>query len=227
MKTLFISAKSPVDLTLPDEAVKKLASLKVGIVTTIQHLHNIHSVKKQLPHSILAGQVLGCRADAAGRLGATLDAFLYVGSGEFHPVQVALSSSKPVFFWNPYTKTFGPLDMQFVKDYQRRVFASLNCFYHANNVGVLVTTKRGQNNNMITSPTLANKFDPVSQILSRTDGKKYYVFVFDTLNAGELENFSFIDVWLNTACSRMHDDGIPNLVNWVDILQHEAGNAKK
>jgi len=226
MKTLFIPAKSPVEVILPDEAVQQLASLKVGIVTTIQHLHKIHDVKQQLPNSVLAGQVLGCRADAVARLAPQLDVFLYVGSGEFHPVQVALSSNKPVFFWNPYTKTFGPLDMQFVKDYQSRVFKSLNFFYSASNVGVLVTTKRGQNNNMITSPTLANKFSPVQEILARKDGKKYYIFAFDTLSQSELENFSFIDVWVNTACSRIHDDAIPKLVNWVDIKQHEAGNAE-
>ena len=37
-------------------------------------------------------------------------------------------------------------------------------------------------------------------------GKKCYIFVFDTLDAREMENFPFIDFWINTACPRIADD---------------------
>ena len=37
-------------------------------------------------------------------------------------------------------------------------------------------------------------------------GKKCFIFVFDTLDANEMENFPFIDFWVNTACPRIADD---------------------
>ena len=37
-------------------------------------------------------------------------------------------------------------------------------------------------------------------------GKKCFIFVFDTLDAREMENFPFIDFWVNTACPRIADD---------------------
>jgi len=221
MKTLFLHATSDVDVALPQEVIAKLPQ-HLGLVTTVQHLHKIHQVRKQLPNATMAGQVLGCRADAAARIAQHLDAFLYIGTGEFHPIQVALSTNKPIFLWNPVTKAFGELDKKTIATYKRRVQGAMNKFYHAKNVGVLITTKPGQNNNMITSPTLKEKMTPVQEILARNDGKKYYLFAFDTLSPNELENFPFIDVWMNLACSRIFDDEIKNLVNWQDVKQFEA-----
>ena len=195
---------------------------KLAVVTTSQHLHNIGDVRKQLPNAVFAGQVLGCRADTAKNLAPKVDAFLYVGTGEFHPIRIALDSHKPVFVWNPVSKVFGQLSETQIAAYRKRVQASLNHFYHADTIGVLISTKPGQNNNMITSPTLANKMNPVEQILRRTDSKKYYLFASDTLNSADLENFPFIQCWINLACSRIMDDKIKNLVNWQDIREHEA-----
>lgn len=223
MRIAFIHAKSNAEVRLPDDILQGLPN-KIGIVTTVQHLHKIAQVRKQLPNAIMAGQVLGCRADASRLLSKKLDAFLYVGSGEFHPIEVALVSGKPVFCWNPLTQKFGELDPVTIQKYQKRVIGAVNKFYHAKNVGILVSTKRGQNNNMITSPTLRNKLDPVNQILERNDGKKYYLFAFNTLDRNELENYPFIDVWLNLACSRIFDDDMKNLVNWQDIVRHEASH---
>lgn len=221
MKTIFIDAKSPVDLTLPEDALSQLPK-KIGIVTTVQHLHKIQQVRDQLPNAIMAGQVLGCRADAAKTLADKLDAFLYVGTGEFHPIQVALSSAnKPIYCWNPVQKIFTQLDQEQIAAYQKRVQQRLALFFDAKNVGVLVSIKPGQNNNMITSPTVENKMNPIQEIMSRTDGKNYYLFAFDTLGEFDIENFPFINVWVNTACSRIFDDQIKKLVNWQDIKAYE------
>jgi len=55
---------------------------------------------------------------------------------------------------------------------------------------------------------------------SKRKDKKYYLFAFDTLQANELENFPFIDCWVNTACSRIADEK-SNIVNIDDILEFE------
>ena len=36
--------------------------------------------------------------------------------------------------------------------------------------------------------------------------KNVFIFMFETLDFNSLENFPFIDVWVNTACPRIMDD---------------------
>jgi len=188
-------------------------------VSNIQHLHKLGDVKKQLPNSAFIGQVLGCRAENAAAKQDQLDCFLYIGTGQFHPIKVALVTNKPVFIYSPVTKEFRSLDMTFVEKYKKQATAALNQFYHANCVGILLSTKTGQSMNKINRAGNDLKFEPVRYLKGRKDGKRYYTFCFDTLNPKELENFNFIDVWVNTACSRITDDEIPHLVNIEDIMQ--------
>ena len=40
----------------------------------------------------------------------------------------------------------------------------------------------------------------------KQQGKDCFIFVFDTLDSNELNNFPFIDFWVNTLCPRIADD---------------------
>ena len=48
-------------------------------------------------------------------------------------------------------------------------------------------------------------------------GKKCFIFAFDTLSANEMENFPFIEFWVNTACPRIADD--PDKKNVIDMSE--------
>jgi len=77
----------------------------------------------------------------------------------------------------------------------------------ADNVGVLVSTKSGQQ-------YLKNA------LLLKRSKKNIYIFVDNTFNYAEMENFPFIDVWVNTACPRIGDDETPKpLININDALK--------
>ncbi len=206
MQTLFIHAKSDQDVTLTSAAVKGLKGKVVGIVTSIQLLHAIKKVQAQLPKSIVAGQVLGCNSYNAENIKSKVDCFLFVGSGEFHPIQVATRTGKPTYVFNPATQEFGELSQKTIDSYLKRKQGSILKFLHAKNVGVIVSTKIGQKN-----------FLRAMELEKRTD-KKYYVFVSDTLNFGEMENFPFIDCWLNTACPRIADEKL-GIVNINDLME--------
>ena len=59
----------------------------------------------------------------------------------------------------------------------------------------MITTKPGQNN--------------LKKALELKADKNIYYFLDDTINFAELENFNFIDCWVNTACPRIaYDDSI-------------------
>ena len=36
--------------------------------------------------------------------------------------------------------------------------------------------------------------------------KNCYIFAFDTLDFSQIENFPFVECWVNTACNRILDD---------------------
>jgi 2-(3-amino-3-carboxypropyl)histidine synthase len=204
MKVLHIYAKSKADVKLSESAINALPP-KIGIVTTIQHLHKLDEVKKQLSNAVIGGQVLGCNVDTAKQIADKVDAFLFIGSGEFHPIAVALETGKKVFKWNPNTQQLSVVKDEDVEKYKKRRKGALAKFLSSNKVGILVSTKKGQSN-IVKAMELAAKKD-----------KEYYVFAFDTLNVSDLENFPFIEVWVNTACPRIADEKT-NIVNADEII---------
>jgi 2-(3-amino-3-carboxypropyl)histidine synthase len=203
MKVLHIHAKSKADVKLSESALNALPA-KLGVVTTIQHLHKLDEIISQLKNAVKGGQVLGCNVDSAKQIADKVDAFLFVGSGEFHPVAVALGTGKKVFKWNPFTEQLSVVQDDEVEKYKKRKKASFVKFLSSDKVGILVSTKHGQ-----------SRFDEAQKLANKKD-KKYYIFAFDTLNISDLENFPFIQCWVNTACPRIADEK-HNIVN-IDEL---------
>ena len=131
MKTLFFAAKSDVDLT---EVLKKVTVRgRMGLCTTVQHAHMLQDVQKQIPGSVLGGQVLGCDVSAALRIKDQVDAFLFIGSGDFHPLEIARRTQKPVYIADPYKNTVTKLpeeEIRFPEDAQWQIQEAVRQ-YHA------------------------------------------------------------------------------------------------
>ncbi len=204
MKTLFIHAHSTRKVKIPASVVKKLPK-RVGIVASIQFANQVPAIVKQIPGSVAGGQVLGCNAAMALRLVSKVDAFLFVGSGVFHPINVAIQCKKPVFCFNPYTSGFRELDRNEVLAYEKSRKGAVLKFLAAKRVGIIVSAKPGQKN-----------LQRALQLKKKGD-KEYFVFACDTFDFRYLEDFNFIDCWVNTACPRM-DDQKAGIVNINDLV---------
>ena len=191
MKKLFIHAKSDLKIQIPKSIIAKLPK-DIAVFTTIQHMYQIKDILKQIPSSILGGQVLGCDQFSAKKTKAKH--ILYIGSGHFHPIALALQSEKKVYIYNPFTKKLSTLKDEDLEPYRKRQRASLIKFLSSDKIGILVSTKHGQ-----------NRIDEAI-LLSKSTDKEYFIFAFDTLNPLELENFPFIQSWVNTACPRIADE---------------------
>ena len=200
MKTQFIYAKSSIGKVEFDTA--GLPS-KIGIVTTIQLLHEMKKVvdylwKKEIK-AVVAGQVLGCDAGVAEGIKEDVDAFLYVGTGEFHPIGVALKTGKPVFVLNPDSMKLRKINDDEIEAIRKKKKAMLSKFHNSTVIGVLLTTKKGQS-------TVQGGMAKAQEIEKKYPDKKFYYFLCDTLDFSELENFNFIECWLNTMCPRVMED---------------------
>jgi len=211
MKKLFIEAKSTADVKKAVEKAIKLLPKKVGIVTTAQHKHKLKEVKKILEKNKIkaeaGGQILGCDASAARKIKNKVDAFLYVGSGRFHPIQVQLETGKPVVMANPFTDEARKLEKQEIEKIVKMQKGGLAKFLTSDNVGILVSLKPGQ-----------NKLKQAIELKKNLQNKKAYIFIADTIDLNELENFPFIESWINTACPRLSDKTL--IVNYDQVIKY-------
>jgi 2-(3-amino-3-carboxypropyl)histidine synthase len=87
-------------------------------------------------------------------------------------------------------------------------------FLTAKTIGVIVTIKPGQ-----------EQFRPALTLEKRYANKKFYYFLDNVVSFDQLENFNFIEVWVNTACPRVGFDDqtkfIKGVINLNDALMAE------
>jgi len=74
----------------------------------------------------------------------------------------------------------------------KRQKAAYSKFLMSKKIGVLITTKPGQ-----------SYYKYSKQLKKKYTGKEFYFIAFDTINFESLEDFPFIECWVNTACPRI------------------------
>lgn len=210
-------------LKVAEENIAKLKGYRsVGLLATVQHIKTLHKVKELLESrgfkvylgkpkiAKYEGQVLGCDQSGATGIAGKVDCFLYVGTGEFHPLGVARISDKPVFILDAEKKELRDLKAEYDK-YLARTILKKAKFDDASNIGLIVTTKSGQMNR--------NVFSIKKRIESL--GKKVYVIAMDYVSYDKIEGTG-IDFLVNTACPRLEEDvvfGVP-LLDWDTLNQY-------
>lgn len=205
METLFIEAKSNIDFI---DALKRIKLKgKVGLVTTIQHLHKLKGVQKIVPNSVLGGQILGCDVSAAMNIKDKVDFFLYIGSGEFHPMEVALKTSKEVTAFNPFTEKTSKITKKDIETMRKNIKGKYLRFLAAEKIGILVSTKPGQYN-------LQKALE-----LQKKLKKPSYILIFNTLTERELENYPGINIFVNTSCPRIDFKKVINLMDLEEMIK--------
>lgn len=206
MKTFFIEAKYKEKFELPDEVIDLLPK-RIALFTTVQFLDSIAGIKKQLEkkgkkvlllkaeHTKYLGQLLGCNIKKFDKGEEGFDAFLYIGDGMFHPKALVLKNHKPAFAYNPFSKKYFELEPKDVEDMNKKVKCALLKFMSSKEIGVLISTKPGQ-----------QQIKKAYDLEKKYTDKNFYFLLFDTIDFGELENFPFIECFVNTACPRIAYD---------------------
>ena len=178
----------------------------IGLATTVQFLDFVDEIKKYLVSKgkvVFADkirqkydtQLLGCDTGAAEKVKDNVDAFLYIGTGMFHPLGIALNIEKEVFCYNPLNAILSKIDRTEVERYNKKRKGAYLKFLQSTEIGILVSLKPGQNN-----------FKKAVELKKQLKEKNCYIFAFDTLDFNQIENFPFVECWVNTACNRILDD---------------------
>ena len=205
MQRVFIETKYTGNLTLPKKLLEQLPN-KIALALPVQFLDFLDVIEEQLQsagkkvilfkskHGKYPGQALGC---AIEKFSGDYEAFLYIGDGKFHPTALLYENEKEVYCYNPFNDKVEVLDKSYLEKVQKRKKGQLAKFLSSDNIGILVTTKSGQNR--------SKKAEELREKLEKA-GKKTFVFMANEINFNSLENFNFIDVWINTACPRIVED---------------------
>jgi len=175
---------------------------KIGLVTSVQFIDSLKTVKEFLENKgkivkigkgkFNPGQILGCDISSAKEIEKDVDAFLYIGSGHFHPLGLVLQTKKPVYLLDlekNEVEEIRKLKEKFLK--QR--FATIALAKDAKTFGILISVKPGQ-----------LKLELAKKIKKNLEerGKKAYILVFNEIKPEKLEGLD-LDCYINTACPRI------------------------
>ncbi len=200
MKLHFIPVRYKKKVVLPAALVAALPT-RLILFTTIQYHDQLDEWKRTLAsagkevhtfrpkHAVAEGHLLGCGIE---HWAVDAEAFLYVGDGLFHPKALVIKNELPVFCYDPKREDWERMqdaDIELAKKKQR---AALSTFLMAKKVGVLITTKHGQQR-LEMALTLRKKYPE----------KEFTFLLGDTLDWDSLEDFPFLECFVNTMCPRI------------------------
>ncbi len=206
-------APIPTNLEFVDAAEPMLPT-RVGLLTTTQFRAWLPAIKEHLEtkgHEVhigepdkrvaYAGQLLGCDYHTATVVSKDVDGYLYIGTGEFHPLGVAILENKPIIIADPERGTARNL-----ADLRDRILrqrhAAIARSYDAKIFGIIVSKKIGQARMELAKDLKA---------MAEKHGKQASLFLMELVSPDFLEGYR-VDAWVNTACPRIAIE---------DILQYK------
>lgn len=170
---------------------------RIGLITNIQHMKLLSEVREKLESVgksvVIGGQILGCWTPNAEKIADEVDAFLFVGTGKFHPLAV---TGKRVYSLDVEKRCVTDITEDMIR-MERVRYARLFKARDARSFGILVTTKLGQHH-------LLARADEIRRALEKKD-KKAYILVMDEVRSEKLLGLK-VDAFVNTACPRILDD---------------------
>ena len=225
MKLKFLKANFGIDFKIPIDFKKTLhkifpkekeAKMNLAVFSSVQFRPNLEEVFEFLKkegfscetsqpfRTSIEGQMLGCDsyADSLKIDLSGIDGFVYVGDGYFHPNALLLAQEyekeiKPVILMNVVQEIVEVIDKKHIEKYLKKKKGNLLKFHTSNIIGVFVTTKWGQEYKK-----------SALKLREMYPEKEFYYFVGDNFLDIEIENFPWIECFVNTACPRIGQDDI-------------------
>jgi len=238
ISVVYLFAEAKLDLT---QLLKKVQTFlgepkKIGIATTIQHLHVLEDFRRSLEvlgyevmipsegrNTRLKGQIIGCDYSSLKRISEKVDVFLIIGS-VFHGLGAALTLDKPVILADPYSNSVSNMEAYKRKILKQR-YAFIEKAKNATVFGLLLSTKTGQFN--------VNLALALRELLAKA-GKTVIMLVDEEIVPEYLTNFTDIEIFVDMACPRIATDDperfrkpiltpleamvIADKTNWYDLI---------
>jgi|TARA_B100001245_G_scaffold236374_1_gene227079 2-(3-amino-3-carboxypropyl)histidine synthase len=197
-----------------DEAIENSMDVlkqfkKIGIVTFSQYLHQLESIKRKFEENgvnvivgkgggqLRDGQVFGCEFYPAFYIRDEVDAFVVLGNSNFHGIGVSLSSGKPTFMIDPYSKEI--LDLEEIsKDREKKAILSISKARYAEKFGLILGLKEGQFD--------TKKLLKIKKRLEEK-GKTVQLIAMREVTNERMAYFKSIEAFIQMSCPRVSIDG--------------------
>jgi len=199
MKTLFIPVKSNLKIDLSKVDFKKLPK-NLAVAYSIQYKDLAEKIK-ELIKPIFFTQVLGC---SKPNFPKNTKAILLISDGKFHAISLAYESKLPVYLFNK--GNIEKISEKEIEIFSKKQKGAYLKFLNAEKVGILVSTKPGQEN-----------LEKAINLKKKIKNKSSYLFISNNIDTNEFENFSEIQSWINTSCPRL-DMSINSVINMDKLL---------
>ncbi len=199
---IFLETRMKDDLrSVVEKAAQVLKSKRVGVTTTIQHVHKLGQVQEALKAKGIegllgpargrvkhAGQVLGCSYNTARSL--DVEEYLFIGTGQFHPLGIALATGKRVVVADPVAGEVSEIDTD---PTLRRRFGAISRAEEAKRFAILVSKKPGQ-----------KRMDVAQRLkaLGEAKGREMFLVYLDNIEPDRLLNLG-AEAAVSTACPRV------------------------
>ncbi len=186
---------------------------RIGLATTVQHIHLLDEIKVMLKvagkmvrigppgkREFFPGQVIGCSFHCARSIASEVEAFLYIGTGRFHPMGLFFAIRKKVYCLDPMTgriSIFEAREMdRFIRVRHSQITRAQDLIDKGERVGIILCEKPGQKRS-----DLAGSLS--EELNSR--GIKNEMIVMDHISPMKIKTLGS-SVVVSTACPRIAID---------------------
>jgi 2-(3-amino-3-carboxypropyl)histidine synthase len=209
--TIYVEAFASVDIgsLLPKTINFLKGARKIGLFSTVQHIHELTKVKDFLEKNGFEvtigkaagrvhydGQVLGCDYSSARSMSADVDRLVLIGGGKFHSIGLALETRKESIVIDPSSGSVFTTK-ELLHRYLRSRYACMVKARAADNFGVIIGIKFGQLN-------MSEALNAKEELTG--SGKEVAMFCVDNLNPERLNFMDGIEAFVVTACPRIAID---------------------
>lgn len=177
---------------------------RLGLVASVQHLDLVEPLTdalRRLGTTLRTGtgdrrlsygaQALGCNYTSAQSIETDVDGFLFLGTGRFHPIGLAMAVTKPIWSLDPLQGRFEePIDRAALVRARQLLVASA---FEARRFGILVSAFAGQDRSGMAA-ALAERL--------RRRGRTAEILVANRIEPKDLEGRA-LDAYVMTACPRI------------------------
>jgi 2-(3-amino-3-carboxypropyl)histidine synthase len=143
---------------------------------------------------------LGC---SKPKLPKNTKSILLISDGKFHAVSLAYETKIPVYLFS--MGNLEKIEKKEIETLEKKQKGAYLKFLHAEKVGILISTKPGQEN-----------LKKAINLQKKIKNKSSYLFISNNIDTNEFENFQ-IDSWVNTSCPRM-DMNQSSIINIDKII---------
>ena len=172
---------------------------KICLVTTVQFVKNLNDVKHFLEKNdfkvYVSDYILGCDVTNAKKFERFVDAFLFIGSGRFHPLGLQETIEKPVLFLDIENDEIENLKEMRKKNEIKRGLR-IEKARDMKTFCILISSKQGQ--------FRKRQAEQIRKYLI-SKGKEVYIFIADRITPDKLMGLR-CDILVNTACPRIRED---------------------